>query len=246
MCRTWLCRQCGFPCIRYHYEILILAPVESKACHSKYRLVCRIETKPGQVPIQIEGMKDPPLLLLTHITIQMNSLHQTASRELRWKSRRGTALSDLQTRTPSPESELQDQLTDRSARKRQRKSNDQIQILKDELATNPVWSKQDITELARRTGLSESQVYKWSWDYRKKSRIEPEKSPQVDACQDVCGHMRGADASSLECSELLMPVLLDSGLYEVQRAYRLDLNHYRLNGCTPSRYLVAPIRLVFP
>lgn len=161
-------------------------------------------------------------------------MYQAAPHELRWKSRRAPALSDQQTRTPSPEPEsLQDPQPERSSRKRQRKSNDQIQILKDELAINPCWSKQDITELSRRTGLTESQVYKWSWDFRKKARTEPEREVQVDA-----GH--------LACEELLMPVMLDSGLYEVQRAYRSDLNHFRLSGCTPSRFLVAPVRLVFP
>lgn len=163
----------------------------------------------------------------------MTSLYQAAPHELRWKSRRAPALSDLQTRTPSPEAESPlDSQPDRSSRKRQRKSNDQIQILKDELALNPVWSKQDIADLARRTGLTESQVYKWSWDFRKKTRIEPERGLQVDT-------------RSLECEELLIPVLLDSSLYEVQRAYRSDLNHFRLSGCTPSRFSVAPVRLVF-
>ena len=177
----------------------------------------------------------------THFTIQMTSLYEMTPRELRWRSRRRPeSVSTEQTRTPSPEEVLYlpdsapESQCERSARKRQRKSTDQIQILKEKLHSNPVWTKQDIAYLARRTGLSESQVYKWSWDFRKKTKGEPERvSPQLENCK------------FLECEELLMPTLLDSCLYEVQRAYRLDLNQYRLRGCTPSRYLMSPTRLVF-
>lgn len=53
-------------------------------------------------------------------------------------------------------------------RKRQpnriRKSEDQIQDLIIEFKLNPEWTKEKVAELSDKTGLSESQVYKWNWD----------------------------------------------------------------------------------
>ena len=37
-----------------------------------------------------------------------------------------------------------------------------------EFNRNTEWSKDQITNLSRLTGLSEGQVYKWNWDQRKK------------------------------------------------------------------------------
>lgn len=33
---------------------------------------------------------------------------------------------------------------------------------------DPDWSKERLHELAKRTGLSEAQIYKWGWDQRRK------------------------------------------------------------------------------
>lgn len=64
-------------------------------------------------------------------------------------------------------------------RKRQpnriRKSEDQIQELIVEFKINPEWTKERVTELSEKTGLSESQVYKWNWDQRKKFTSELEQ-----------------------------------------------------------------------
>jgi hypothetical protein len=37
-----------------------------------------------------------------------------------------------------------------------------------EFKINPEWTKEKVEDLSERTGLSESQVYKWNWDQRKK------------------------------------------------------------------------------
>ena len=32
----------------------------------------------------------------------------------------------------------------------------------------PDWTKEQVTELSQASGLTESQVYKWAWDQKKK------------------------------------------------------------------------------
>lgn len=53
-------------------------------------------------------------------------------------------------------------------RKRKRKNNIQLKILKNEFSKGDCWNKEKITHVAQVTGLSESQVYKWCWDQKKK------------------------------------------------------------------------------
>ena len=53
-------------------------------------------------------------------------------------------------------------------RKRKRKNNVQLKILKNEYSKGDCWNKEKIYRVAQITGLSESQVYKWCWDQKKK------------------------------------------------------------------------------
>lgn len=54
-------------------------------------------------------------------------------------------------------------------KKRKRKNNQQLQILKVEYEkVGGIWNKEKILKVAKITGLSESQVYKWVWDQKKK------------------------------------------------------------------------------
>ena len=53
-------------------------------------------------------------------------------------------------------------------RPRQRKTLAQLEFLQSELRENEVLDKSKMKYLAEKTGLSESQVYKWFWDYRRK------------------------------------------------------------------------------
>lgn len=53
-------------------------------------------------------------------------------------------------------------------KKRKRKSNGQLKVLKLELEKESFWDKEKITQVSLTTGLSESQVYKWFWDQKKK------------------------------------------------------------------------------
>lgn len=61
-------------------------------------------------------------------------------------------------------------------RKRKRKNNVQLKVLKAEFSKCDNWDKDKITYVARITGLSESQVYKWCWDQKKK--VEEQENGQ--------------------------------------------------------------------
>ena len=49
--------------------------------------------------------------------------------------------------------------------KRKRKTEKQLACLQAELrGNNLLWSRQKIVEISERTGMSETQIYKWWWD----------------------------------------------------------------------------------
>lgn len=50
--------------------------------------------------------------------------------------------------------------------KRNRKTKGQIEVLKKEMLTGAIITKELINELALKTGLTAMQVYKWYWDYK--------------------------------------------------------------------------------
>lgn len=58
---------------------------------------------------------------------------------------------------------------DNGVKKRKRKSTAQIRMLKNEFDSESNWSKEKIAEMSEITGLSQSQVYKWWWDQKKKT-----------------------------------------------------------------------------
>ena len=108
-------------------------------------------------------------------------------------------------------------------RKRFRKNDDQVKILLHEFNENPYWTKEIVTELAEKTGLSEAQVYKWNWDYRKKIR-KSERLP----CDN-----------KFMCKETMMPSRLDADLAKMQRLYKLSFSS--LPFATPSRFLFTEL-----
>ena len=61
-------------------------------------------------------------------------------------------------------------------KKRKRKSTSQIKLLKQELNGEVNWTKDKIQKMAKVTGLSQSQVYKWCWDQKKKQIKTKESS----------------------------------------------------------------------
>jgi hypothetical protein len=58
--------------------------------------------------------------------------------------------------------------------RRRRKNKDQVKILQNEYKKNPAWTRAYMKDLAKKTGLKPSQVYKWNWDQKKKE-AESEK-----------------------------------------------------------------------
>ena len=49
-----------------------------------------------------------------------------------------------------------------------------------EFTKDPTWSKETYQRVARETGLSESQVYKWGWDQKNKKAEEDEENNEND------------------------------------------------------------------
>ena len=58
---------------------------------------------------------------------------------------------------------------------KRRKTKHQVKMLEAELEANPHWTNEDMVKIAKKTGLSKSQVYKWNWDQKKKLNILPSK-----------------------------------------------------------------------
>lgn len=73
---------------------------------------------------------------------------------------------------------------DPNANKR-RKSKHQVKMLEAELEANPHWTNEDMVKIAKKTGLSKSQVYKWNWDQKKKLNILPSKVYVVQLPSDM-------------------------------------------------------------
>ena len=49
-----------------------------------------------------------------------------------------------------------------------RKSVYQVKILKQEYKRNSSWTKEDMLEVGKKSGLTHYQVYKWYWEQQKK------------------------------------------------------------------------------
>ena len=66
-------------------------------------------------------------------------------------------------------------VTEDPSLKNRRKTKQQVKKLEAELEANPQWTNEDMEKIAKKTGLSKSQVYKWNWDQKKKMNILPSK-----------------------------------------------------------------------
>ncbi len=64
-------------------------------------------------------------------------------------------------------------------KKRSRKSGDKIKQLNEIYKTCTEWNKNKISEIAKTTGLSENQVYKWIWDQKRKSSKSNSKGLKI-------------------------------------------------------------------
>ena len=100
-------------------------------------------------------------------------------------------------------------------RKRRRKSAQQLKILKIEFDKSQNWTKEQITKISKMTDLTESQVYKWCWDQKKKF-------------EDV------QSGKNEEGKERLLKDQLAAKPSEISRALVSDILHGRLEGYSPG------------
>lgn len=68
--------------------------------------------------------------------------------------------------------------------KRNRKDPDTMRYLMQEFKKDPTWSKETYQRVARETGLSESQVYKWGWDQKNKKNEDEDEFNEDDENKD--------------------------------------------------------------
>ena len=88
--------------------------------------------------------------------------------------------------------------------RRKRKNSSQVKVLISEYTKNSTWTKEQVLFLAEKTGLSEAQVYKWGWDYKKKLR------KQLMHC----------NIKELACNEVMPPSEIDLEMVLLQKKYK--------------------------
>ena len=104
--------------------------------------------------------------------------------------------------------------------RRKRKNSSQVKVLIGEFNKSSNWTKEQVVTLADKTGLSEAQVYKWGWDYKKKLR------KQALQC----------NVTELICKEMMPPSKLDLEMVSLQKTYK---------GFMVSMNSIIPTHLVF-
>lgn len=82
-------------------------------------------------------------------------------------------------------SENDDDEDENGIKKRKRKSTVQIKMLRQELDGEMNWTKEKICKMAEITGLSQSQVYKWCWDQKKKNQKYSHRDREIGSLK--CG-----------------------------------------------------------
>lgn len=106
------------------------------------------------------------------------------------------------------------------SKKRNRKNREQVQLLISEFEDNPLWSKEVIRILAQKTGLSEAQIYKWNWDYKKKNK----------------GIFSESFEGRLLCKESMRLLRFDEDMRLCQLAYKMQFSN--ITSFSPTGYLV--------
>lgn len=69
-------------------------------------------------------------------------------------------------------------------RRRNRKCPKTTQFMMQEYIKDPTWSKETYQRVARITGLSDSQVYKWGWDQKNKKAEDAESDTTLKQNDD--------------------------------------------------------------
>jgi len=83
---------------------------------------------------------------------------------------------------------------ERLIRKRKRKTTDQLDQLVAEFDKNPHWSKETLLMIAKKTSLTEAQVYKWGWDQKRK-KFGVEEAERMRQFENVLDQQNAARAA---------------------------------------------------
>ena len=99
------------------------------------------------------------------------------------------------------------------------------------------WIRDDITRLSQQTGLSEGQIYKWSWDQKKKSQASErlkrgkrvhlsEIFDELPATSELYSNKTAPvqELTHLSCKERIPLRLIDYDFYHIQKHYRCSLD----------------------
>ena len=127
----------------------------------------------------------------------------------------------------------------KTIKKRKRKSVDQLRTLSQEFKNGTEWDKEMMSRLSKKTGLSEAQIYKWSWDQKKKLQIHDklktnkniylseifDKLPEIPVF--VCSKENNfcIGTNCFECTEIIPPQHIDYQLYDIQKNYRYGVEN---------------------
>ena len=137
----------------------------------------------------------------------------------------------------------------KAIKKRKRKSIDQLKFLSQEFQISTEWDKENIARLSKKTGLSEAQIYKWSWEQKKKVQIHTNLKIQKNAhlsdiffaLPDVQFHSEKKEyinikGDALNCSEIISPRSIDFDFYSIQKNYRLGLEIFSQAKSTQNKF----------
>jgi len=119
-------------------------------------------------------------------------------------------------------------------KKRKRKSSDQLNFLFQEFKNSLDWDKETMSFLAKKTGLTEAQIYKWSWDQKKKYQSSEKlrsqkmvhlseifnKLPEPPSFSRYRAEQGCIDTNALGCFEVISLRNIDYEMYYIQKRYR--------------------------
>ena len=145
--------------------------------------------------------------------------------------------------------EIQNKISRKKAiKKRRRKSCDQLKLLAQEFKVNKDWDKTKIAFLSRKTGLSEGQIYKWSWDQKRKAQFHSKLANRTAFLADIFNKLPDVQLNcknkhnstpvpeSLDCKEKILPRFIDLELYRIQKNYKSSVEYLGSGERTPEKF----------
>ena len=132
----------------------------------------------------------------------------------------------------------------KTIKKRKRKSSDQLNLLFEVFKTSFEWDKETMAQLSKQTGLTEAQIYKWSWDQKKKIQLQDKLKtykflhlseifnslPEVTCMKNSKEVSVCIDTNGLGCPEIITPRDIDFEMYYIQKRYRGCVENLQKGG----------------